>query len=172
VQAFEPLADADGWVVAAVDEAYLAGRVGGELGQQHGDEVLGPQVRAQPGVDFPDQGGQGGRGVRGVAERGDGGGGLPDGGQAVAADVADEQAQSVRGVSEVVEIAAHEGVPGGGVVAGGDGHVGDLGVDRPQDGPLGDLRHFVDLPELPLQPFDVRAERPAGRGGEQPEPGL
>jgi hypothetical protein len=65
------------------------------------------------------------------AERAEHGRGDDEGGQSFAADIADDQADSVPGVGQGVEVSAYACVRGGGLVEGGDLQ----GADAAWDGP-------------------------------------
>lgn len=108
----------------AGDEPDNVGVVG-NLDQQRGDEALVGlggvvvqlrQMSAHTAFQGGGQFGKRGGPVGGLAEGGKESGGVPDGGQALAANVADEEASGPSGSVGGVQVAADRGVRRGGLV--------------------------------------------------------
>lgn len=138
--------------MAAVDDADHV--TAGDLREHGGDEALahlvsgqagGPAIHA--GLRPAGDGGEVGFVVGGLAEGAEEGGGRLDGGESLAADVADDDAESVRGGDGLVQVTADTCFRCGGQVEGFDQKGADAVRDRAQQDMLRDLGHEAHVGE-------------------------
>lgn len=137
-----------------LDERSLVG----DFYQERGDEALAAlgvavgelrQVPADAALQGGSQFRKGGVLVSGLAERAENGGGVLDGGQALATDIADEEPGRPAGPGGGVQVAAHQGVRRGCPVRTGDAQRTQLPGQGAQHDPLGHLGHRAHLGQFP-----------------------
>lgn len=138
--------------VAAVDDADHV--TAGDLREDSGDKALAHVVSGQAGGSAiharlrpAGNGGEVGFVVGGLAEDAEEGGGRLYGGESLAADVADDNAESVRGGEGLVQVTADACFGGGGQVEGFNQKWADAVRDRAQQDMLRDLGHEAHVGE-------------------------
>lgn len=138
--------------MAAVDDADHV--TAGDLREDSGDEALAHVVSGHEGGSAiharlrpAGDGGEVGFVVGGLAEGAEEGGGRLDGGEALAADVADDNAESVGGGNGLVQVTADTCFRGGGQVEGFDQNGADAVRDRAEQDVLRDLGHEAHVGE-------------------------